>query len=176
MSAIDLIILGVLKQEPCGAYDIQKAVEYRNISRWVKVSTPSVYKKVLQLEERGMIEGKTEKNGKMPAKVVYNLTKSGEEYFAELMRYLSDAPITLLFDFNAVIVNLDKVPAETQEQCLNAIYNNIIELRTGLSNMIEERKHIPQNGQSVMHQQLRLSEVLEKWVDEFKNENQHGEK
>ena len=30
-------------------------VEYRNISKWVKISTPSIYKKVLQLEEKGLI-------------------------------------------------------------------------------------------------------------------------
>ena len=37
MSAIDLIVLGILKKEPMGAYDIQKLVEYRNISKWVKM-------------------------------------------------------------------------------------------------------------------------------------------
>jgi len=167
-----MIILGILKQEPCGAYDIQKAVEYRNISKWVKVSTPSVYKKVLLLEERGLIIGRTEKNGKMPEKVVYSLTKLGEEYFTKLMLSLSDTTIALLFDFNAVIVNLDKVPLEIQEQCLNAICKNVTELRTGISNMIEERKHIPQNGRSIMLQQLRLAEVLENWVNEIKIENQ----
>ena len=45
MAAIDLIVLGMLKKKPMGAYDIQKLVEYRNISKWVKISTPSVYKK-----------------------------------------------------------------------------------------------------------------------------------
>lgn len=45
MATIDLIVLGIVKQQPKSAYDIQKAVEYRNISRWVKISTPSIYKK-----------------------------------------------------------------------------------------------------------------------------------
>lgn len=45
MATIDLIVLGMLKKEPMGAYDIQKLVEYRNISKWVKISTPSIYKK-----------------------------------------------------------------------------------------------------------------------------------
>ena len=45
MATIDLIVLGILKKEPMGAYDIQKLVEYRNISKWVKISTPSIYKK-----------------------------------------------------------------------------------------------------------------------------------
>ena len=42
MATIDLIVLGMLKKEPMGAYDIQKLVEYRNISKWVKISTPSI--------------------------------------------------------------------------------------------------------------------------------------
>ena len=43
MATIDLIVLGIVKKEPLSAYDIQKLVEYRNISRWVKISTPSIY-------------------------------------------------------------------------------------------------------------------------------------
>ena len=36
MATIDLIVLGILKKESLSAYDIQKLVEYRNISKWVK--------------------------------------------------------------------------------------------------------------------------------------------
>ena len=49
MATIDLIVLGILKKEALSAYDIIITVEYLNISRWVKISTPSIYKKVLQL-------------------------------------------------------------------------------------------------------------------------------
>ncbi len=56
MAAIDLIVLGMVKKEPLSAYDIQKLVEYRNISRWVKISTPSIYKKVIQLEKKGTLK------------------------------------------------------------------------------------------------------------------------
>ena len=48
MATIDLIVLGILKKKSLSAYDIQKLVEYRNISKWVKISTPSIYKKVIQ--------------------------------------------------------------------------------------------------------------------------------
>ena len=68
MATIDLIVLGILKKESLSAYDIQKLVEYRNISRWVKISTPSIYKKVIQLEEKGLINSVTVKEGKMPEK------------------------------------------------------------------------------------------------------------
>ena len=69
MATIDLIVLGILKKEPMSAYDIQKLVEYRNISKWVKISTPSIYKKAIQLEEeKGLIRGEIVKEGKMPEK------------------------------------------------------------------------------------------------------------
>ena len=44
MATIDLIVLGMVKNEPLSAYDIQKLVEYRHISEWVKISTPSIFK------------------------------------------------------------------------------------------------------------------------------------
>ena len=69
MATIDLIVLGMLKKEPLSAYDLQKLVEYRNISKWVKISTPSIYKKVIQLEEKGYISSHIEKRGKMPEKI-----------------------------------------------------------------------------------------------------------
>ena len=68
MATIDLIVLGMLKKEALSAYDIQKQVEYRKISKWVKISTPSIYKKVIQLEEKGLIKSHIEKEGKMPVK------------------------------------------------------------------------------------------------------------
>lgn len=60
-----------------GAYNIQKLVEYRNLSKWVKISTPSIYKKALQLKEKGFIKGNIVKKGKMPEKAVYSLTDAG---------------------------------------------------------------------------------------------------
>ena len=43
VSSIDLILLGMVYDQPRSAYDIQKHVEYRNLSHWVKISTPSFY-------------------------------------------------------------------------------------------------------------------------------------
>ena len=85
MATIDLIVLGILKKQSLSAYDIQKLVEYRNISKWVKISTPSIYKKVIQLEEKGFIKSRIEKDGKMPEKAVYTLTGQGEKEFEKLM-------------------------------------------------------------------------------------------
>lgn len=167
MAAIDLIVLGILKKEPMGAYDIQKLVEYRNISKWVRISTPSIYKKALQLEEKGYIKGETVKEGKMPEKVVYSLTKSGECEFERLMLELSFNPIRFFLDFNAVIVNLDSLPIETQKSCIESISKNVQELKAYLEENLHAKENvpdIPETGMAVLRQQLILAEAIETWI------------
>lgn len=87
MATIDLIVLGMLKKESLSAYDIQKLVEYRNISKWVKISTPSIYKKVLQLEEkqRECLDN-IEKN--------INVLKTYQEENIALKENIPDIPVT----------------------------------------------------------------------------------
>ena len=72
MATIDLIVLGMLKKQALSAYDIQKLVEYRNISKWVRISTPSIYKKVIQLEEKGLLQSVAVRENNMPEKAVYS--------------------------------------------------------------------------------------------------------
>ena len=125
MATIDLIVLGMLKKEALSAYDIQKLVEYRNISKWVKISTPSIYKKVIQLEEKGYISSNIVKEGKMPEKAIYSLTEAGEKQLENLMFEISAKPVQIFLDFNAVIVNLDALSPKNQMKCLTDIEANV---------------------------------------------------
>ena len=168
MAAIDLIVLGMLNRESLSAYDIQKLVEYRNISKWVKISTASIYKKVIQLEEKGLISSHIEKDGKMPEKAVYTLTDAGKKEFERLMFEISCQPVNIFLDFNAVIVNLEDMPKEKQKECLNNIKKSINILKSYLEeNMAlkESRSDIPLTGRAVLKQQLLLVQAIEAWMD-----------
>lgn len=172
MATIDLIVLGMLKKESLSAYDIQKLVEYRNISKWVKISTPSIYKKVIQLEAKGYISSHIEKDGKMPEKTVYSLTDKGKKEFDKLMLEISCKPINVFLDFNAVIVNLASMPKEKQKECLENIESNITVLKSYLKENIEQKRNaedVPATGMAVLNQQLILAQAIEEWIDSFKN-------
>lgn len=165
MATIDLIVLGILKKEPMGAYDIQKLVEYRNISKWVKISTPSIYKKVIQLEKKGLIKGEVVKEGKMPEKSVYTLTETGEKEFEKLMLEIAGKPIHLFLDFNAVIVNLDSLSPKMQKECINKIKENIGILKMYLAQNLQENiPEIPKTGIAVLKQQMVLVNTIEEWI------------
>lgn len=167
MATIDLIVLGMLKKEPMSAYEMQKLVEYRNISKWVKISTPSIYKKAVQLEKKGLIKGEIIKEGKMPEKSVYSLTEAGEEEFEQLMFKISEMPIHIFLDFNAVIVNLDSLPQEKQKACLAHIGKNVQALKASLEENLQIKENvsgIPETGLAVLRQQLVLAEAIETWI------------
>jgi len=171
MATIDLIVLGMLKKESLSAYEIQKLVEYRNISKWVKISTPSIYKKVIQLEEKGFLQSVNVREKNMPEKAVYSLTESGEREFDRLMREISVQPIRIFLDFNAVIVNLDSLPAESRTFCIAGIEKQIGELRFYLEKNLREKENvpeIPETGMAVLRQQIILAEAIENWIGSLK--------
>ena len=171
MATIDLIVLGMLKKEALSAYDIQKLVEYRNISKWVKISTPSIYKKVIQLEEKGYISSNIVKEGKMPEKAIYSLTEAGEKQLENLMFEISAKPVQIFLDFNAVIVNLDALSPENQMKCLTDIEANVKTLKSYLEENLKAKENvpeIPQTGLSVLHQQFVLAQSIETWIEELK--------
>ena len=171
MATIVLVVLGMLKREALSAYEIQKLVEYRKISKWVKVSAPSIYKKVLQLEGKKLIRGTAVKEGKMPEKTVYSLTEAGEREFEALMLTIAAEPIEILLDFNAVIVNLSSLPPEKQALCVSNIEKNVRLVREELEESQREKAgstEIPETGMAVLRQQLLLAEAIETWIASLK--------
>ena len=168
MSAIDLVILGMLKKKPMGAYELQKLVEYRSISKWVKISTPSIYKKVLQLEENGFVISRFERDGNMPEKAVYSLTDEGKKEFERLMLDLSRRPVRLFLDCNAVAVNLDSMPKKKRQECVQNICQSVQELKAELAEHLAQKQDapdVPASGMAVLRQQLLLADALEQWAE-----------
>lgn len=171
MATIDLIVLGMVKQQPRSAYEIQKLVEYRNISKWVKISTPSIYKKVIQLEEKGYLAGTAEKGKKTAEKTVYTLTEQGEEAFETLMVQIAAQPVRFFLDFNAVIVNLDGLPEEGRKACLDSIAKNVAELKETIQENLQAKEYlpeIPETGLAVLRQQLTLAQAIETWLESLR--------
>lgn len=169
MSAIDLIVLGMIKEKEQSAYDLQKNIEYRNISKWVKVSTPSIYKKVVQLEKKGYIQGNLSKEGNMPEKSIYHITESGDRYFLGLMKKISDQMINIFLNFNAVVINLEMVSSRERKELTENIEYQINQFQNAVSQLDKERTNIPLTGKTILKQQVLLSEALNKWITDFRD-------
>lgn len=174
MSAIDLVVLGIVKQQqPISAYDIQKVVEYRHISRWVKISTPSIYKKVLTFETKGLLESTVVHQGSSAEKAVYRLTKAGEERFCALMKDIAAQPLRMFLDLNAVVVNLASVDEGLQKQLVEHIGASIAELQEQIGENLARKRSdptVPAAGIAVLDQQAALAGALANWISTVKSQ------
>ena len=70
-TSIEIMILGALIERPMSAYEMDKTLEERNVRRWIRISSPSVYRNVIRLCDEGYADGVVVKEGEMPEKTVY---------------------------------------------------------------------------------------------------------
>ena len=174
MSGIDLIVLGCVAKQPRSAYDIQKDVEEHNLSEWTRISIPSIYKKVLRLNEQGYIAGDEVAGERFATKNVYHITDKGREYLESLMTEQSLQAPKILLDFNAVICNLNKVDKPTALVLIKNIISGIEESKQYYHSALKEHADIPLVGRTIMEQQEKVCVTLLEWAqnlyDSYKEE------
>ena len=174
MSSIDLVILGIVLERPQSAYDIQKDVEYHHLSRWTKISVPTVYKKVLQLKEKGCLQSELVKGEKFAEKAVYSVTAEGRAYFERLMFECAGQPVPLLFDFNVVIANLNKLDKEAALALVERLRRSIAGSARSNESYAAAYSDIPLVGKTIFQQQRLLYRSLLEWLDQFERQFQEN--
>lgn len=133
LSSINLIILGYLKDKERSAYEMVKEFECWNMNRWLKISTPSIYKNIVKLCDNGYLNSRTVKEGEMPEKTLYSMNDKGNQYFDELMQEGSNNIGRVYFEFSSFFVNIEELPKEKRKEYLK-----------NLQSSIEEAKHAVQ--------------------------------
>jgi DNA-binding PadR family transcriptional regulator len=106
----------------------------------------------------------------MPEKAVYSITPEGRERFQALMREGAAGAVEVLFDFNAVVANLNKLPPDEALGLINSIRSGIRESLAYMQGVRPQRSHIPLTGRAVLDQQLRVLAALSDWADGFREE------
>ena len=103
MNRYDLVLLGLIVEKERSGYDIITEIRVRELDRWAKISTSTVYNRLTTLEKNGSIVGRTEKDGNRPERMVYTITDKGRETLRkEVLKHLTgfnDDPRTLGFAF-----------------------------------------------------------------------------
>lgn len=118
MSSIDLIIIGYLAGSEKSAYDIVKEFDTWDMHNWIKVSSPSIYKNIIKLAEKGYLNSRVIKEGEMPEKTLYSINENGTAYFHELMKHFATEIGGLYLDFSAFLVNLHHLETDERSELL----------------------------------------------------------
>lgn len=123
LSITIFMILGFLIEKPMSAYEVKKTAEQRNLYWWISGSTPTIYRNISALEDKGYIDGKVVREGEMPEKTVYTINESGRIFFKELAEKYSTEPPQVYLDFTAIISNINKLDETTAKKNIKQLYN-----------------------------------------------------
>ena len=96
--SIEIMILGALMERPMSAYEMDKEMDIRNVRRWIRISSPSVYRNLIRLYDEGYADGRVVKEGEMPEK--------GKERLVELMHKTASLPVRVDYGFLPLTANL----------------------------------------------------------------------
>ena len=103
MNRYDLVLLGLILEHERSGYDIITEIRDRELDRWAKISTSTVYNRLITLEKNECIVGHAERDGNRPERMVFNITDKGREVLRkEVLKHLTgfnDDPRTLGFAF-----------------------------------------------------------------------------
>lgn len=168
MSSINLIILGYLKDKEKSAYEMVKEFDVWNLTKWLKISNPSIYKNIIKLCDNGYLDSRIVKEGEMPEKTLYSLNEKGNEYFNELMEESSKHIGYLYLDFNAFLVNIENLPEEKRKEYLQNFRSKAEERRAFVESVYNyEKQNDKKSGSEILILDLynEFYKILDKWSE-----------
>jgi Predicted transcriptional regulators len=162
------MLLGFLMEKPMNAYEIKKEVENRNLSWWVKGSSPSIYRNIIHLANNGFLDGEVVRDGEMPEKTIYTINQKGILYFTELMEKYSTEPPIVYLDFTTVISNINKVD---QKKGLELIDNLLASFRKSNDILKSiENNFAPKQAKAIIQLNTEMNELFCDWLKRLKAE------
>jgi PadR family transcriptional regulator PadR len=103
VARVDVVVLGLLAEEPLYGYDLIERFRSRAMGRWTEVGRASVYQALKRLEGSGMVSGKAQGGVEGPDRRVFRITRPGRDRLRRGLRerfgpeagYRSDAAVAL---------------------------------------------------------------------------------
>jgi len=169
LSKTDLLILGVIAEKAINPYAIIKLINYKrnNIRRYVPPQT--VYGVINNLHRKKLITGKKMKNGNMPERTVYSITKKGKEMIRKSLISYLNTPEDNLSELVLSILLVGFVDRETVLKALRE-YREKLQKEIDVSRKLSARAKIPEEfytRQIVARHTLEILMVNLKTVDEL---------
>lgn len=105
VSKVEVVVLGLLAEEPMYGYDLLERFRARSMGFWVEVGKASVYQVLRRLERDGLISGRSQEGPEGPDRRVYRISRAGRdrlnaglsERFGGLEPYETGAGVALGF-------------------------------------------------------------------------------
>lgn len=169
--SIEIMILGALMERPMSAYEMDKEMEIRNVRRWIRISSPSVYRNLIRLFEEGYAEGRVVKEGEMPEKTIYSITEKGKERLRELMHRVAAQPVRVDYGFLPVTANLCWIDEHEGRELISEIAESHRHTAERVEAMIPEYDRL--EARATMDLCAMTYRLVADWLEKYEHEFYH---
>ena len=123
----ELAILGLLRLRPMHGYEIQSIIQQSKMDDWAHLLSGSIYYAINKLEKEHFIEPHKEERNGSKIRVIYRITKKGEDYYRKLLyEKLGQQPHSVKSDF---MLALSMIDGENKEEIISVLKRNLEQLR-----------------------------------------------
>jgi DNA-binding PadR family transcriptional regulator len=123
---VALTTLGLLSEQPCHPYEIQRLLKERH-KAYAVGKTRTLYRAIEELETAGYIEPlETSREGRRPERTVYRITPEGSEELENWLAELLSTPVDETPVFRVAVGLLGYI---TQERAEAALATRVVSLR-----------------------------------------------
>jgi len=170
-SKVEVVVLGLLAEEPLYGYDLLERFRTRSMGFWVEVGKASVYQTLRRLEEHALASGRPEEGTEGPDRRVYRITAAGRarlraglrERVADARPYETDAALALGF------VHL--LPLDDARRAVGEREMALYEWRSTIAGERERASSAPGAAGAVALRMLELQDALaeteQRWLQAF---------
>ena len=113
MSAIRVLILGVLSKEPLHGYDVRRTLEEWHAEQWAHVADGSIYSALSKMADEGLVEVVGSAGGSRGAgRITYAITDRGRGDFLRLLRDYWWGEQPTIDPFQVALTFMDRLPRD----------------------------------------------------------------
>lgn len=170
-SDAQVALLGLLSERPMHAWEIERTVEHRDMRSWTDLSTSTIYKHLVALENDRRVDSVEEvRDGRL--RKVYAITPEGSEALRHRLRELLSTPQHLKWRVDLATYNADLLPRAEAIACLEEYRRALEETAHGYRRLDAylESSGCPLHRRAVARRPLHLIEGEKRWVDEYLDE------
>jgi DNA-binding PadR family transcriptional regulator len=174
---VALTTLGLLSEQPCHPYEIQRLLRERH-KAYAVGKTRTLYRAIEELEAAGYIEPlETSREGRRPERTVYRITPEGSE---ELENWLADLLSTPVDETPVFRVAVGLLGYITQERAEAALATRVVSLRARVTaldatlNMAQDDLGLPRLVLLELEHAMALAAAEIEWIRSITADMQSG--
>lgn len=172
VSKVEVVVLGVLAEEPLYGYGILERLRARSMGFWAQVGRASVYQALRRMEADGLIAGRAQEGIDGPDRRVFRITRTGRDRLhaglsegaSDLSPYETDAGLSLGFSHLMSAAESRRV-LDTRELALRDLLDAI---RTERARTSADRGAGREVANAMLDRQETLAKAELAWLARFR--------